>query len=179
MILKNQKNNAKPVGISYRFLLLGCIIVASLGAFKKHAFHTSITEMRHNPKEKSFEISLRVFKDDLESVLTRDNQNKKIVLDKTDKYDALIDKYIQKHFAVLNTRNQRLPYQLLGKEQEGDAMWLYIELPINEAINGIKLQNDVLIDMFDDQTNIVNIFYQNDKKSFIFNQKNRIFTVSF
>ena len=58
-------------------------------------------------------------------------------------------------------------------------MWLYIEMPAQEPINGSKLQNDVLMDEFDDQTNVVNLFYQSEKKSFIFNQKNKVFGVGF
>ena len=179
MLIKSKKYIQKPVRLSYRFLLLGVMLSLGLMAFKKHAFHTSITEMRYNAKEKSFEISLRVFKDDLETVLTKENQGKKIVLDKTEKFDPQIDKYIQKHFVWFNVRNQRVSYHYLGKEQEGDAMWLYIEMPAQEPINGSKLQNDVLMDEFDDQTNVVNLFYQSEKKSFIFNQKNKVFGVGF
>jgi hypothetical protein len=139
MLIKS-KYIQKPVRFSYRFLLLGVMLSLGLMAFKKHAFHTSITEMRYNAKEKSFEISLRVFKDDLETVLTKENQGKKIVLDKTEKFDPQIDKYIQKHFVWFNARNQRVPYHYLGKEQEGDAMWLYIEMPAQDPISGSKLQ---------------------------------------
>jgi hypothetical protein len=78
--------------------------------------------------------------------LTKENQGKKIVLDKTEKFDPQIDKYIQKHFVWFNARNQRVSYHYLGKEQEGDAMWLYIEMPAQEPINGSKLQNDVLME---------------------------------
>jgi len=56
---------------------------------------------------------------------------------------------------------------------------LYIEMPAQDPISGSKLQNDVLVDEFDDQTNVVNLFYQSEKKSFIFNQKNKVFGVSF
>ena len=66
-----------------------------------------------------------------------------------------------------------------GKEKEGDATWIYLEIPLNEAVAGLKLKNDVFIDMYDDQTNIVNVFVQDDKKSFIFNAKTKIFTIDF
>ena len=120
---------------------------------------------------------MRVFKDDLETALTNENQHKKVVLDASNKYDALIEKYVQKHFVLTNAQNQKLVYHVLGKEQEGDAIWLYIELPHTASLNGVKMQQAILLDSFDDQTNIVNIFIQNDKKSYIFNQKNRLFAI--
>ena len=84
-----------------RFLILGTILIlqtsflSSPSSFSRshpasdvyyqassltHAFHTSITEMRYNPKAKTFEISLRVFTDDLEKTLSINNQNKKFLL---------------------------------------------------------------------------------------------------
>ena len=165
-----------------RFLLLGIILLSS--AFRSndtalHAFHTSLTEMRYNAKSKGFEVSLRVFTDDLEKVLSHDNQNKKIVIENNDNNDALVEQYLKKHFMLVNAKNQLKTIQYVGKEKEGDATWIYLEIPLNEAVAGLKLKNDVLIDMYDDQTNIVNVFVQDDKKSFIFNTKTKIFTIDF
>lgn len=135
--------------------------------------------MRYNPKEKAFEISLRVFTDDLEKTLSINNQNKKFIIESTDKNDPFIEQYIHKHFVITTQKNQKLNYQYLGKEKEGDATWIYLEMPVNEPIKGSKIQNDVLIDVFDDQTNIVNIFMNNDKKSYLFTLKNKVFVVEF
>ena len=142
-----------------------------------HAFHTSITEMRYNPKEKAFEISLRVFTDDLEKTLSANNQNKKFVIENTDKNDSFIEQYVRKHFVVTTSRNQKLIYQYVGKEKEGDATWIYLEMPANESIKGSKIQNSVLMDSFDDQTNIVNIFLKSEKKSYLFTVKNKVYVV--
>ena len=142
-----------------------------------HAFHTSITEMRYNPKEKAFEISLRVFTDDLEKTLSANNQNKKFVIENTDKNDSFIEQYVRKHFVVTTPRNQKLTYQYIGKEKEGDATWIYLEMPVNESVKGSKIQNSVLMDSFDDQTNIVNIFLKSEKKSYLFTVKNKMYVV--
>lgn len=177
----------KPASLknTCRFLVLGMILILQTSflpspsylLLNTHAFHTSIAEMRYNPKEKAFEVSLRVFTDDLEKTLSRNNQNKKFVIENADKNDLFIDQYVHKHFVVITPKNQKLTYHYVGKEKEGDATWIYLEMPINESIKGSKIQNDVLIDMFDDQTNIVNIFVNNEKKSYLFTVKNRVFVV--
>jgi hypothetical protein len=183
---KNTKST-KPASLknTCRFLVLG-IISMTIFSFHNpkstirnhvHAFHTSITEMRYNPKEKTFEISLRVFTDDLEKTLSVNNQNKKFVIENTDKNDPFIEQYVRKHFVVTTPKNQKLNYQFVGKEKEGDATWIYLEMTVNEPIKGSKIQNDVLIDMFDDQTNIVNIFVNNDKKSYLFMVQHKVFVV--
>ena len=172
-------------GRGVRFLVLGTILIlqtsflpsSSFLLLSKHAFHTSITEMRYNPKERSFEISLRVFTDDLEKTLSANNQNKKFVIENTDKNDSFIEQYVRKHFVITTPKNQKSIYQYVGKEKEGDATWIYLEMPINESLKGSKIQNSVLMDSFDDQTNIVNIFLNNDKKSYLFTVKNKVFVV--
>jgi hypothetical protein len=177
----------KPASLknTCRFLVLGMVFMLQTSFFpspsslslKTHAFHTSIAEMRYNPREKAFEISLRIFTDDLEKTLSINNQNKKFVIENADKNDLFIDQYVHKHFIITTPKNKKLVYQYVGKEKEGDATWIYLEMPVNEPIKGSKIQNDVLIDTFADQTNIVNIFINNEKKSYLFTEKNRIFVV--
>jgi hypothetical protein len=177
----------KPASLknACRFLVLGIIFILQTSFLRsplsfllsKHDFHTSLTEMRYNTKSKTFEISLRVFTDDLQKVLSETNQNKKFLVENNDKNDPFVEAYIKKHFVVVNAKNQKPIINYIGKEKEGEATWIYLEMPVNESINGSKIQNNVLIDMFEDQTNILNIFVQNQKKSYLYNVKNRIFVV--
>lgn len=175
----------KPASLknTCRFLVLGMIFMLETSfipspsslLLNTHAFHTSIAEMRYNPREKAFEISIRIFTDDLEKTLSSNNQNRKFVIENADKNDLFIDQYVHKHFVITSPKNQKLIYQYVGKEKEGDATWIYLEMPVFEPLKGAKIQNTVLMDMFDDQTNIVNIFMNNEKKSYLFTVKNRIF----
>ena len=183
---KNTKST-KPASLknTCRFLVLGIVLMLNTSFIlspsfllpNKHDFHTSITEMRYNPKTKSFEISLRVFTDDLEKTLSVNNQNKKFVIENMDKNDPFIEQYVRKHFVVTTPKNQKLVYQYVGKEKERDATWIYLEMPVNEPLKGSKIQNSVLMDSFEDQTNIVNIFVSNEKKSYLFTVKNKLFVV--
>ena len=185
-IIKNTRLQ-KPASLknACRFLVLGTILILQTSflpspnsfLLNTHAFHTSITEMRYNAKTKSFEISLRVFTDDLEKTLSANNQNKKSVIENTDKNDPFIEQYVRKHFGITTPKNQKSIYQYIGKEKEGDATWIYLEMPVNEPLKGSKIQNDVLMDSFDDQTNIVNIFMNSEKKSYLFTVQHKVFVV--
>ena len=92
-----------------RLCLILFLCLSSLG-FKKHDFHTSITRMDYNAKEKSFEVSIRVFTDDLEKVLSKENGGQKFVVVNNDKNDTFVEKYIRKHFALITTAKQKKPY---------------------------------------------------------------------
>jgi hypothetical protein len=134
----------------------------------RHDFHTSITRMDYNAREKSFEVSLRVFTDDLESALSKENAGQKFVVVNNDKNDAFVERYVRKRFALLNAQKQKKAFNYVGKEQEADATWIYIEIPCRETPSGFAVQNEVMLDLFDDQTNLLNLNYLSQRKSFIF-----------
>ena len=161
-----------------------CVLL--LGGAIRHDFHTSLTEMRLNPKEKVIEVSLRVFTDDFELALTNANSGQRVRLESknqdTPLLEQLIDRYLKQHFVLTAANGQRRTYNYLGRELEVDATWVYLEIPLQEPLQehqlrGLTLQNDVFCDLFDDQTNLVNVFYSNERKSFLFNQKNKIQTL--
>lgn len=151
------------------------LIFALLLPTVRHDFHTSLTEMRVNAQEKTVEVTVRVFTDDLENALTRANANQRVRLEAADKHDPLIDRYLKQHFVLTAASGKLRPFRYLGKEFEADATWLYLEISLTEPLAGAKLQQLVLLDLFDDQTNLVNVFYGGDeKRSFLFNQKNKL-----
>ncbi len=143
------------------------IILYPLFTATAHDFHTSITRLEYNAKDKTFEVSIRLFTDDFEKALSRANNGQKIVVRNNDKNDAIVERYVRQYFALLSPQKQKKAYTYIGKEQEGDATWIYIEIPVSEAITGYFIQNGLLIDTFADQTNLVNANYLSQKKSYL------------
>ncbi|WP_448961092.1 DUF6702 family protein [Larkinella arboricola] len=133
-----------------------------------HPVHTSVTQMQFNAAEKTFEVSLRVFTDDLEEALTRENNNQRVRLNDKDANNPLVERYIRKHFGLINASRQRKPFRYLGKEQEMDATWIYVEVPYSEPVEGSILQQSLLTELFDDQINLVNVSYLSQKKTVLF-----------
>lgn len=147
-------------------------IIHNLSFLSKHAFHTSITQIDFNAKEKTLEVSIRVFTDDLENTLSKENKGQRFRIENNDKNDPFVERYIRQHFKLSSPKGQLRAYTYIGKENEADATWVYIEIPLQEAnLQGFTLQQDVLMDVFDDQVNIVNITQSGERKSYIFNIK--------
>ena len=137
-----------------------------------HEFHASVTQMQYNAKEQTFEISVRIFTDDFEKALSAASGSK-VVLNPssggvTDKNDPLIEKYIHTHFTYTNPQRQAKLIKYVGHETEADANWLYLEMPYAEPFKGGLLKQNVLMELFDDQVNMVNVQYQGQKKTFVF-----------
>ncbi len=139
-----------------------------------HAFHTSLTEIQYNAKEKSLEISIRMFTDDLETAITKFNNGQKIMVGgKNDNSDVVLHKYIQQHFAIISPQKQKKSLSFIGKEIEGEATWIYVEMPNSQDFKGYFIYNNLMQEMFDDQTNLVNFIYLGNKKTFLFNAKTK------
>ena len=161
-------------------LVAGCLVGSR--PLTLHDFHASVTQMQYNPKERTFEISVRIFTDDFEKALSAAT-NSKINLSgspgSNDKNDALLEKYVLAHFSYVSPQKQAKPIKYVGHETEADANWLYLEMPYTESLQGGSLKQNVLMEYFDDQVNMVNIQYQGQKKTFVFRKSQPVQSVSF
>ncbi len=156
--------------ITYGLLLTGLSFLTAFDS-GRHDFHNSLTEMRYNAKNKAFEVEIKLFTDDLENALNRGNKGPKIRIQDKDTHDKLVETYIRKHYKFTTAAGIAKPYQYVGKQNEMDATWVFIEMPFSDPIKGCKLQQSALTDVFDDQQNIVNLNFNGDKKYFLFNEK--------
>ncbi|WP_246859413.1 DUF6702 family protein [Spirosoma sp. KCTC 42546] len=155
------------------------LIIISTASRSAHEFHASVTQMQYNAKDRVFEISVRIFTDDFEKALSAAS-NSKINLDGPPaKHDPLIEKYIQAHFSYVSPQKQTKPVKYVGHEVEADANWLYLEMPYTEPFKGGLLKQNVLMELFDDQVNMVNVQYQGQKKTFVFRKNQPVQDISF
>ncbi|GAB3502725.1 hypothetical protein GCM10027341_30910 [Spirosoma knui] len=174
-------------GVKLRFLILFIVAGCLFGGrpLTLHDFHASVTQMQYNQKNRVFEISIRIFTDDFEKALSEEYKTK-VHLSSTpsadrssDKNGPLIEKYIRSHFAYVNAQKQTKPFDYVGHEVEADANWLYLEMPYAEPFKGGLLKQNVLMETFDDQVNMVNINYLGQKKTFVFRKNQPIQDISF
>lgn len=149
------------------FFQIAAFLPFEIASAPLHDFHTSLAEVNYNASSKSFEVSLRVFTDDLERALSEANNIKGLRLEKGKKHNDLIEKYLQEHFYLLNSKNQKEPMTFYGKELEADVTWLYFEIPLKKSLKGYQLHNSVMTELFGDQMNMVNVFYLKAKKTYI------------
>ncbi|GAB2529921.1 hypothetical protein GCM10027085_20840 [Spirosoma aerophilum] len=133
--------------------------------------------MQYDPKERVFEISMRIFTDDFEKALTEASRSK-VNLNGPAKNDLLIEKYVQSHFFYTTPQKQTKAIKYVGYEVEADAHWIYLEMPFSEPFRGGSLKQNVLMELFDDQVNMVNIQYQGHKKTFVFRKTQPIQDIS-
>ncbi|WP_192820084.1 DUF6702 family protein [Rufibacter sp. LB8] len=143
-------------------LILGLLLALPAWA---HEFHTSITDARYNPKTQTFELAVRVFADDLEEALSR--RAKTVVrLDRSARVNQLIAEYVQAHLSISAAKGKKPVHKFIGVQEEADALWIYVEIPAGQVPAGqVYVQNALLMEVFTDQTNIVNVEVGGKKRS--------------
>jgi hypothetical protein len=146
----------------FSFLTIVSVAVSAL-----HEFHTSLAQVHYNQANQSFEITLRVFTDDLEAALTLMNNHTKVTID-APQAEKLIGHYLNKNFVLLDKNNQKKELSFIGKEVEVDVTWIYAEVPVAEPPKGWQLQNSVMTELFADQVNIVNLKYLSTIRTLMF-----------
>ncbi|RYF71863.1 MAG: hypothetical protein EOO39_13185 [Cytophagaceae bacterium] len=151
-----------------------------LAAFRLHDFHTSLTQMEFDVKSQTVEVSIRMFTDDLETALTQENGGKPVHFGGPTKPDQVLERYVRKHFLVADAQRKQRPYTYVGYEQESDAHWVYIEMPVSGAdpFKNIVIKQDILMNLFSDQVNLVNIQYNQQKKTVVFRNNQPVQAVS-
>jgi hypothetical protein len=143
------------------------LIALFLIALPLHPLHISVTEIEFDEKDKALEIMMRVFIDDLETTLrTKINQPELDILNLKGglTVDQLMRDYLAGHFSIaLDGKPQKVKY--LGHETDGNAFIFYIEVSNVKKWKTIKVQHDGMTEVFDDQSNLINVTVRGNVKS--------------
>jgi hypothetical protein len=156
--------------------LLPALLVSFSNAPAEHDFHMSKGQIEYVAAEKSLQIMLHLFIDDLEDALAL--QGIKGLQLGTDKEAAQTDErlaaYLRQHFN-LTLNGNKLNLQFLGKETTDDmaAIWCYLLVEQVALPRDLRIQNSLLTDLFDDQKNILTILGPAGKKNTLLFEKHR------
>lgn len=143
-----------------RVLLFSLLLLGLPGAADtRHAYHTSILELKLNPEKKQVELALKVFTDDFSRALSQ-GQAKAVNL-RSPGALPLAELYLHQHLKLslpAAPHQPRLPLdvQFLGLQPEKDAYWLYAKVPLLHPTKELLVQQGMLLELFSDQMNIVN-----------------------
>ncbi|WP_196894848.1 DUF6702 family protein [Aureivirga marina] len=143
------------------------LLIISLSSFTLHKYYISLTDIKYNEKNKSFEIISNAFIDDLE--LTLENLHQKDLELDTPKEapDAkeLMKNYVEKHLEIwINKKKQKFKY--IGKEYDTDIVLFYLEIPFQEEIKSFEIKNTAIMETYPEQRNIIKLEINGKYKTF-------------
>lgn len=131
-----------------------------------HPFYASVTEINHNAKDKTLEISCKVFADDFEKILEGMHHTPLDIYHPASKEElqGFMRDYLEKHLQI---RLDGKPVQLsfLGYETEEQSAWCYLQVTAVEAPHRVDIDNDIFYETYHSQINIMHVVVGGKRQS--------------
>lgn len=136
------------------------LIPILMSFFVPHPIYVTVTEIDYKKDNKRVEVAMKVFTDDLSKVLSESKgETIEIGTDREhEKATEYLLEYLREHFVFeLNGKPAQYNY-VTRKIEKSDffAMWILLEIPKVRNLKSLKLRNDVLMDFYSEQQNLIN-----------------------
>ncbi len=131
-----------------------------------HPLYVTVTEINHNAKDKTLEISCKIFTNDFEAALEKVNHTKTDLSDPKSKNaaDKAISEYISKHFQI-KVDGKPVTLEFVGSEKQTDATWSYFQVSNIASVKKIDIMNNLLYETFEGQIAIMHVTVSGNRKS--------------
>jgi hypothetical protein len=154
----------KKIGV-----IIFLILFIGLCSFSYHKFYVSIYQVDFVPEKKRVEITARIFTDDLNLALEREFKTKINLgeISETSRDVLFLEKYLTKHLRIYIDGKEK-SVLFLSKEIENNVVIVYLKISDVKKINAIKIHNNALLELYEDQQNIIQTNFLKKKKNYIF-----------
>lgn len=131
-------------------------VVFPLLSFSAHKYYLSLTQINYKSEAKAVQIIINVFMDDIELALNKDyNIDLQLTTEKELKNnDIYFEKYLQNKLNF-KVDGKAKNFNYLGKEYDGDLVFFYLEIENINDVNSIEISNQLLLDYFPEQQNLI------------------------
>ena len=96
----------------------------------------------------------------------------------TTAFEAEVKRYVNSHFDVyVNGQNKELTFT--GSQVNGESVWVYFEANNVSDVSSLKIKNNIMLEAYPKQLNLVNIAYKGTQKNMNFMRGKEVNEVSF
>ena len=139
------------------------IVACTLLIPSRHPYFISVTEIRSDASAKTFNVSCRMFTDDLQTALYKKYGYKAELSNKEPEANQHLLQYITSHLQV-KVDGYPVALSWVGYEIEEEATWCYLEATTFPGNTSVEVTNTLLYDYIAEQTNFVH-FYRDGKRN--------------
>ena len=131
-----------------------------------HPLYITVTDIDHNAKDKTLEISCKMFTNDFEAALEKTTHGKVDLSDAKNKAitDKLIADYVIKHL-IIKVDGRPVTLQFVGSEKEEDGTWSYFQVNNVPTVKKLEVNNNLLYESFSQEINLMHVSAGGVKKS--------------
>lgn len=137
-----------------------------------HPVHVSVTSVEYVKEKNIFDVSFKLFWDDFEVIIAQKygvllNLGKE---DEKKEKEHYFTQYISASFSLMVDGVKLEPKYKMDTINEA-SIWLYYSYPGRLGKTKIEIENRLMLDMFDDQTNLLMVKFGNIEKGFTMKQR--------
>ena len=153
--------------------LLAIVFPLMTASTTPHKFYVSTTNIEYVAKKESLQIITKIFIDDVEDVLQEryDSSISIATTKETERDIEYLKKYILQKLKV-NVNGKPVKLDYIGREYDIDVANIYIEVTGITELHSIEVKNEILMDFFEEQQNIIHIKTPEMRRSFILEKNN-------
>lgn len=146
--------------------LFPCLILLLLVSAGRHPIFVSVTEIEHNAKDKTLEISCKIFTDDFEKTLRAAYKTHVDLLDPKVKpaMDKLVNDYVQKHLKIA-ANGSPVTMKYLGYEQIEEGIYSYYQVDNIASLKKLDITDNVLYEYKDQQISLIHVTVNGKRQS--------------
>lgn len=137
-----------------------------------HPLHVSFTSIDINPVQREVNLSVKLYTEDLKLVvfhLYEEQINPEVPQELTGNQLRLINRYMDRSFTLVS-ETDTVDLEYVRKEFSDEYIWLHFKgsLP-GKDLSSLWLTNMILLDLYEDQTNLVILINGKHEQGYTFN----------
>lgn len=131
-----------------------------------HPLYISVTEIEHNTREKTLEVSCKIFTDDFEKTLRQNYMGKVDLLQPADKaaMNKLVSDYVKTHLSI-SVDGKAVTMEFIGYEQQEEGIQSYYQVTNIPSLKRIDVSDTILYEYKKEQMSIVHVIVNGNRKS--------------
>lgn len=126
-------------------------------ALSAHPLHTTMTELTEDRLHAVVRATIRVFADDFGKAK---GQTSELA-------------YVASSFSFTDRSGRQLALRSCGTRSTGELLWICVEATSAEGLAALRVRNDMLTNLFDDQVNVVQGTVSGARRSLLFTKGDR------
>jgi hypothetical protein len=150
--------------VLFKWLLTGMFLFNNNTTL--HPIYVSVTEIEHNAKDKTLEISCKIFTDDFEKTLRQNYRTTVELAAPKDKaaMNKLVNDYITKHLQIV-VDGKAVALQFIGYEQEEEGIESYFQVSNVPSVKKINITDNILYDWKSEQVSVLHVTVNGKRQS--------------
>lgn len=140
-------------------------VLAASGA-RAHPLHTTITTITYDAASHQATATVRIFTADLDTAIARRTRPRAASSGRAT--DSATFAYLASAFTAAGRDGRALPVQWCGSRLTNDLLWACLRVATPTGLSGVRVRNQALVELFDDQVNVVMADYGGRRESLLF-----------